>query len=103
MTNVGQSLLGTETVRGFRSKGIKSIVVGLSANDLADAFHSAGADNFLLKPFPCKEAELRIKLMKILEHSELHSDTTTEGTNSARTNSNDSAPEEQSVEGDENV
>lgn len=65
MTSVEQSLKGTETVRELRSRGSRSIVCGLSANNLGESFAEAGADNFCLKPFPCRKSELE-RLMKDL-------------------------------------
>lgn len=67
MTSVEHSLLGTETVRSLRAKGVQSIMCGLSANDLGDVFQKAGADAFVLKPFPCKESELVPLLAKLLK------------------------------------
>ena len=58
MASVDQALLGTETVRAMRSRGVNSRVCGLSANDIEANFLSAGADMFLIKPFPCKQDEL---------------------------------------------
>ena len=66
MTSVEQSLLGTETVRSMRASGVQSIICGLSANELGEVFQNAGADAFLLKPFPCKEPELVPFLSKLL-------------------------------------
>lgn len=76
MTSVEHSLLGTETVRAIRSKGVGSVVCGLSANDVGPAFLSAGADAFNLKPFPCKEEELRPLLKKLLSLAEAEISTT---------------------------
>jgi DNA-binding response OmpR family regulator len=45
-----KQLLGTETVRELRAKGVKSIICGLSANDLERSFLNAGADSFMAKP-----------------------------------------------------
>ena len=50
---------GTETVRALRAKGVKSAICGLSANDTREAFLSAGADMFHLKPLPCGESDLQ--------------------------------------------
>jgi len=66
MESVEQSLLGTETVRAMRVKGVTSKICGLSANQMRDNFVAAGADSFLLKPFPCKEEELLPVLMELL-------------------------------------
>jgi len=67
MASVEKQLLGTETVRELRAAGFADcIICGCSANDLRDQFFEAGADSFLIKPFPCKEEELREELKKIL-------------------------------------
>jgi signal transduction histidine kinase/CheY-like chemotaxis protein len=67
MTSAEQGLKGTETIRALRAKGMNCIICGLSANDLGDAFLSAGADSFLMKPFPCKDDELRFELATMLQ------------------------------------
>jgi signal transduction histidine kinase/CheY-like chemotaxis protein len=67
MTSAEQAMKGTETVRALRAEGVKSIICGLSANDIESAFLSAGADSFIMKPFPCKEDELRVELSRILQ------------------------------------
>ena len=66
MTSAEHGLKGTETVRALRAKGVSSILVGLSANDLEGAFLKAGADSFVMKPFPCKENELLDLFSRIL-------------------------------------
>lgn len=66
MSSAEKQLLGTETVRALRSKGVASTICGLSANDLEGAFLHAGADAFLIKPFPCKTDELKSTLAKML-------------------------------------
>ena len=66
MASVDKQLLGTETAHSMRCKGVKSIICGLSANDIRDSFISSGADNFLLKPMPCKAKELRETLLQIV-------------------------------------
>lgn len=50
MASVDKQLLGTETIRELRSKGVTSIMCGLSANDLEKPFLDAGADSFMMKP-----------------------------------------------------
>ena len=67
MASIEKSLLGTETAKAMRSKGVRSIICGLSANDIKDSFISCGADDFLLKPMPCKSDALREVLVKILD------------------------------------
>jgi signal transduction histidine kinase/CheY-like chemotaxis protein len=67
MASVQKQLLGTETVRAIRAKGFRTpIICGLSANDVEDAFHHAGSDAFLIKPFPCKKEELEKELLKVV-------------------------------------
>ena len=66
MTSVEKQLLGTETTRALRSKGVTSIICGLSANDTEQEFLKCGADCFMLKPFPCKPEALRKELHRIL-------------------------------------
>ncbi len=65
MTSVEKQLLGTETARLLRSKGVKSILCGLSANDMESAFLRAGANAFMMKPFPCKPEPLMEELKRI--------------------------------------
>lgn len=67
MASVDKQLLGTETAQAMRSRGIKSTICGLSANDIRDSFLSSGANDFLLKPMPCKPDSLREVLSKILQ------------------------------------
>lgn len=66
MASVDKQLLGTETAQSMRAMGVKSKICGLSANDLRDAFITSGADDFVLKPMPCKPLELKQLLQKIL-------------------------------------
>lgn len=66
MATVDKPLLGTETVHAMRSKGIQSIICGLSANDIRESFIAAGADEFVLKPIPCNVDELRLLFRRIL-------------------------------------
>jgi CheY-like chemotaxis protein len=75
MTSAEQALKGTETVRALRAKGVNCIICGLSANDLESAFLSAGADFFVIKPFPCREDELRFELGRILQRDTRLGDT----------------------------
>eukprot|EP00522_Entomoneis_paludosa_P009886 CAMPEP_0172454726 /NCGR_PEP_ID=MMETSP1065-20121228/11634_1 /TAXON_ID=265537 /ORGANISM="Amphiprora paludosa, Strain CCMP125" /LENGTH=1107 /DNA_ID=CAMNT_0013207105 /DNA_START=52 /DNA_END=3375 /DNA_ORIENTATION=+ len=67
MTSVDQCLKGTETVRALRTRGIKSIICGLSANDLDDVFAAAGADLFHLKPFPSDPYDVCKLLVELFE------------------------------------
>ena len=65
MTSVDKQLLGTETARLMRSQGVNSIICGLSANDMASAFLKAGANAFMIKPFPCKTEPLLEELQRV--------------------------------------
>lgn len=65
MASVEKQLLGTETVRAMRARGVQSIICGLSANDMRDNFLDAGADAFCLKPLPCKANDLRQALQEV--------------------------------------
>jgi signal transduction histidine kinase/CheY-like chemotaxis protein len=69
MASHTKQLLGTETVHALRAKGVDSIVCGLSANDIEEEFLQAGADEFMLKPFPCQKDALKRELFRILEHT----------------------------------
>ena len=66
MASMEKQLLGTETTQSLRSQGVKSIICGLSANDLADDFFAAGANAFICKPLPVKKATLNQLLLEIL-------------------------------------
>lgn len=66
MASVEKQLLGTETVHALRAKGVKSLICGLSANDVEDQFLKAGANYFVFKPFPCKKHELQRELFRLL-------------------------------------
>ena len=66
MASVEKQLLGTETVEALRSKGVKSRICGLSANDKETEFLDAGADAFIRKPFPCEQNLLKKELVRIL-------------------------------------
>jgi signal transduction histidine kinase/DNA-binding NarL/FixJ family response regulator len=71
MASVEKQLLGTETVRALRSHGVTSILCGLSANDLAAAFQSVGANAFWLKPFPSEPTKLKRALIQIFRQQRL--------------------------------
>jgi CheY-like chemotaxis protein len=66
MTSVDKQLLGTETAHALRGKGFEGFICGLSANDNAHSFIKAGADAFMIKPFPCKPEPLTHELRCIL-------------------------------------
>jgi len=67
MESTEKQLLGTETVEAMRKNGVDSKICGLSANDVRALFLEAGADDFLLKPMPCKPDKLKAALLKILD------------------------------------
>jgi CheY-like chemotaxis protein len=66
MASVEKQLTGTETVRELRAKGVGSRICGFSANDMEAQFTQAGADAFLIKPFPCEKELLEKELKRIL-------------------------------------
>jgi signal transduction histidine kinase len=66
MTSVEKQLLGTETTVALRAKGVKSTICGLSANDIQQAFLDAGANYFMMKPFPCGKEALRKELVRVV-------------------------------------
>ena len=68
MPNIGRPLLGTEVVRQLRSRmGLHDCAIcGLSANDMREDFIQAGADGFLMKPFPCEKSRLQRELLRLL-------------------------------------
>jgi signal transduction histidine kinase/CheY-like chemotaxis protein len=70
MASVEKQLLGTETTRALRAKGVKSTICGLSANDVAQSFYEAGADSFMTKPFPCQKEELMRTLISVVFRDE---------------------------------
>jgi CheY-like chemotaxis protein len=61
-----RQLLGTETVRALRANGVDARICGLSANDMEKNFLGAGADAFMIKPFPCQEGPLTGELLRVL-------------------------------------
>ena len=52
MASVEKQLLGTETVRELRAKGVDCIICGFSANDMKKQFVEAGADTFYNETLP---------------------------------------------------
>ena len=66
MASVEKQLLGTETARALRAKGVKSKICGLSANDIEKSFLESGADAFIMKPLPCRKEALSRELLRIL-------------------------------------
>lgn len=69
MASVEKQLLGTETVAALRQIGTNCIICGLSANDKETEFLAAGADAFVIKPFPCEKKALLQELAKVLASS----------------------------------
>ena len=67
MASVDKQLLGTETVHALRAKGIESLICGLSANDMEDAFLKSGANAFMQKPFSCNQQALKQDLLGLLD------------------------------------
>uniref|UniRef100_A0A7S1YGL3 Response regulatory domain-containing protein n=1 Tax=Grammatophora oceanica TaxID=210454 RepID=A0A7S1YGL3_9STRA len=69
MASIEKQLLGTETVRLLRNNSDvdNTIICGLSANDQEEQFLDAGANGFMLKPFPCKKEALTRELLKLLQ------------------------------------
>lgn len=67
VASVERQLLGTETVRLMRSKGITARICGLSANDLEKSFLESGADAFRLKPFPCSKDGVLQEIRRIMD------------------------------------
>ena len=67
MASIEKQLLGTETVRTMRAQGVQSVICGLSANDVEEAFLHAGANCFMFKPFPCDKFELAQELNRVLK------------------------------------
>jgi hypothetical protein len=66
MTSVDKQLLGSETAHALSGKGFEGVICGLSANDIACSFIKAGANAFMIKPFPCKPEPLSNELKIIL-------------------------------------
>lgn len=66
MSSASKQLTGTETVRALRSRGVdRPRLCGLSANDVESQFLDAGADAFMIKPFPCGTDALTEELVRI--------------------------------------
>lgn len=66
MASVEKQLLGTETCRELRARGFTARICGLSANDLQTQFINAGADAFMIKPFPAQKDVLELELKRII-------------------------------------
>ena len=57
---------GTETVEVMRALGVTSRICGLLANNLEDAFRTAGADYFMTKIFSTNKETLWDDLLRVL-------------------------------------
>ena len=66
LASVEKQMLGTETVKALRLKGVDCRICGLSANDKEAEFLEAGADVFVFKPIPCDGIALTQELQRIL-------------------------------------
>jgi signal transduction histidine kinase/CheY-like chemotaxis protein len=66
MASIEKQLLGTETVREIRAKGVQSVICGLSANDTEEQFLDAGASAFMFKPFACEKQALQAEINRVL-------------------------------------
>eukprot|EP00339_Tiarina_fusa_P000617 CAMPEP_0117085776 /NCGR_PEP_ID=MMETSP0472-20121206/60263_1 /TAXON_ID=693140 ORGANISM="Tiarina fusus, Strain LIS" /NCGR_SAMPLE_ID=MMETSP0472 /ASSEMBLY_ACC=CAM_ASM_000603 /LENGTH=924 /DNA_ID=CAMNT_0004815097 /DNA_START=60 /DNA_END=2834 /DNA_ORIENTATION=+ len=66
MASVQKQLLGTEATRALRAQGVTAKICGLSANDVGKSFLEAGADSFMMKPFPCRPGALRKELFRVI-------------------------------------
>lgn len=64
MASIDKQLLGTETVLEMRVRGATCRLFGLSANDLEAEFIAAGADGFVINPFPTETEGLRAELLR---------------------------------------
>ena len=69
MPGVTKQLLGTETIQMLRTQGVLAKICGLSANDIRESFIKAGADDFNLKPLPCKPDKLKQLLFQLVGSS----------------------------------
>jgi CheY-like chemotaxis protein len=75
MASADKKLLGTESVRALRAKGVTPRICGLSANDLKKPFFLRnGANGFLIKPYPCAKGPLTRELLRILYEVGEHDD-----------------------------
>jgi len=67
MASIEKQLLVTETTQELRARGVQSRICGMSANDLEETFRNAGADTFMIKPFPCEKEALNREVYRILD------------------------------------
>ena len=72
MASVNKRLLGTETTRSLRDKGVESRICGLSANTLEDSFLNAGTDCVLLTRLPCQTEALRQVILSMIDRGKIH-------------------------------
>jgi response regulator of citrate/malate metabolism len=66
MPSTGRPILGTEAVREMRAICVSCTICILSANDQAAEFMKAGADGFIMKPFPCNKDRLKKEMLHLL-------------------------------------
>jgi CheY-like chemotaxis protein len=66
MASVEKQMLGTETVRELRRRGVTCCICGLSANDTEREFLTSGADFFMFKPLPFEKELLEKELSHLL-------------------------------------
>lgn len=64
MASIDKQMLGTETILEMRAQGLACRLFGLSANDLESEFIAAGADGFVMKPFPTETDALKVELLR---------------------------------------
>ena len=74
MTSTEKCMTGTETAQAMRTAGYQGILCGLSANDMEQGFLAAGADAFMIKPFPCKPEQMIPELKRVLASSKRNDD-----------------------------
>ena len=69
MSSIQKQMTGTETARRLRATGFNGRICGLSANEMEDAFLAAGANAFMMKPFPCDQEPLKKELCRVIYRS----------------------------------
>lgn len=65
MASTEKQLLGTETARELRAKGVTARICGLSANQMEESFLQAGANAFMQKPIPCRKDQILKELERV--------------------------------------
>jgi len=83
MASTEKQLLGTDTIQVLRRNGVRCLICGLSANDHEDKFRRAGADDFILKPFPCEKSALQKELLRVLNVQRARSQATSTNNDTA--------------------